>query len=428
MSLQHSTIILFFVLVIGMPFQSSAQTLSAPTLNDPGEIVNPGQPISLTWTSISGATGYSVEKSRDHAFSNPARTEVREPAMTYIINRSPEEMTLFFRVKARNTEGSGSWSNVVNILVTRGEAPRREAVPDVPPALSATLTSAQSNQTYRLNWTTSEAARGGFFLVESTDPSFPARGGRGVNLSDRSYSFFHQVTQSTIYYYRVRVSDSSGITRPWSNTIQVTVQPQAAVQALAAPVVRDPGERVNPGQSIRLAWAGVSGATGYTVEKSLDMSFSNPQRTGVSSPSMTYSINRAERDTPYYFRVSARNDEGAGPWSNAVDIIVNQGEYRQVRTPGSAPTLSINRTSVLSDQTYVLSWSAMLGVRGYFLVESPDSRFPASQGRGVNTTATSYSFVHEVTQPTTYYYRVRVSKGGDQSEWSNVVPVTVNPQ
>ena len=89
-----------------------------------------------------------------------------------------------------------------------------------------------------------------------------------------------------------------------------------------------------------------------------------------------------------------------------------------------APTLS-PISNPEHDGAYSVSWSAVSGATGYTLQEDDNASFssPATRYSGAATqTAISGQAVG------TWYYRVRATAGGFQSDWSNVVSTQVLPQ
>lgn len=194
-----------------------------------------------------------------------------------------------------------------------------------------------------------------------------------------------------------------------------------------APIVTDPGGSINSGESFRINWTSVPGATFYDYQLESDPSFTGAWTSGTNCTNSSFSKN-VTAQTTYYFRVRARNNDGSGPWSNVVDMIVLP--IPVLPAPTTPPVLSTSAATLLSDQTYTISWTAPQNATWYFLVESPDPSFsPSAPGSsGVNTGATSHSFHHEVNQTTIYYYRIRASNQSGETGWSNTVQVTINPR
>jgi len=99
---------------------ASCTTPAAPQLSGPGVDITSGNPFSLTWTAVSGATEYVLEEASDATFTNPATT-------TYTSTSAPQRLyysittSRYFRVRGRNTSSGcsveGAKSNVVIVKI-----------------------------------------------------------------------------------------------------------------------------------------------------------------------------------------------------------------------------------------------------------------------------------------------------------------------
>jgi len=111
-----------------------------------------------------------------------------------------------------------------------------------------------------------------------------------------------------------------------------------------------------------------------------------------------------------------------------IQTLINRGadvEYEpQQNIFPDAPTLSCSTYYPSSGTDYDLTWTDVSD--GYEIEESEYSNF-SSILSGYSTMDTSWTFGHDVTSDTSYYYRVRsLSSEGYYSEWSNKVEVVVN--
>lgn len=196
-----------------------------------------------------------------------------------------------------------------------------------------------------------------------------------------------------------------------------------------APVVTDPGSVINAGEIITILWTSVPGVTWYDYQFEPDPTFTNADTKGTNTISMTrYTDGNITTRTTYYFRVRARNNNGSGPWSNVVDIIILPVVAQPI-APTIPPVISTSNSTILSNQTYTISWSTPPNADLYYLQESGSQEFnPSSPGSyGVSTPRNQANFHHEVTQPVVYYYRVKAANAelNKWTNWSNTISVTV---
>ncbi len=94
--------------------------------------------------------------------------------------------------------------------------------------------------------------------------------------------------------------------------------------------------------------------------------------------------------------------------------------------PSSIPSAPVLNTISNSDGdgNYTVSWSAVSGVIGYTVQEDDNPIFSSPTARYAGS-GTSTSIAGQAAG--TYYYRVRSSKSGLVSSWSNIQSVTVSP-
>ena len=87
---------------------------STPTLNDPGATDTDGN-YTVSWSSVSGATNYTLEEDTSSSFSSPTVVYSGASTSKYITGKS--NGTYYYRVKACNACGCSGWSNVEDIVV-----------------------------------------------------------------------------------------------------------------------------------------------------------------------------------------------------------------------------------------------------------------------------------------------------------------------
>ncbi len=88
---------------------------SAPALNDPGTTDTDGS-YTVIWSSVSGATSYTLEEDTSGSFGSPAIVYSGSGTSKYITGRS--DGTYYYRVNACNACGCSGWSNVEDIEVS----------------------------------------------------------------------------------------------------------------------------------------------------------------------------------------------------------------------------------------------------------------------------------------------------------------------
>lgn len=165
--------------------------------------------------------------------------------------------------------------------------------------------------------------------------------------------------------------------------------------------------------SYTVSWSSVANATSYVLQQDTSSSFSAP-KTIVDGNVLSYSLSSQPNGT-YYYRVSAKNSSGSGPYSNVQSIIINTPT--QLSSPVLQPINNPNGSS-----QYTVSWGSVANAQGYTLQESTSSSFtnPQTVYQGSNL-----SFQVTGKAPGTYYYRAIAYAGSVLSAPSNTQQTTV---
>jgi hypothetical protein len=129
---------------------------------------------------------------------------------TYTNNGLTESTIYYYRVRGSNSGGDSTYSNTVSVTTLT-------AVPSTPSNLTAT---AASSSAVSLHWKDNSSNETSFRIERSTDGSaFTQIATVGTNTE--AYTDSSGLTESTIYYYRVRASNSGGESE-YSNTASAT--------------------------------------------------------------------------------------------------------------------------------------------------------------------------------------------------------------
>jgi hypothetical protein len=155
----------------------------------------------------------------------------------------------------------------------------------------------------------------------------------------------------------------------------------------------------------------VEGATSYTLQEDDDPNFGSPN-TVYSGPNSYFAVS-GHATGVWYYQVMASDGSRNSPWSNVQSVTVGALD---------APLL-YDITNPDGGPDYLVNWSDVTGADWYTLQVDDDPGFgsPDTPYAGSDSSFAVYG------QPSgTWYYRVRASNAGTDSDWSNVQSVTVN--
>lgn len=270
------------------------------------------------WESVSGASGYTIQVSRNNTFTSlvinastigEGTSEYEPPAPL------PNGMTLYWRVRANAVNGPSDWSVVRSFTSAK------------PPGIP-TLTSPADNvlvydYTPILAWRTVGLPAGTYFShfqvqIATTDTFESAVVDQGVpTFMSPSFTPAADLDANTTYYWRVRAFNSDGQYSQWSVL-------RSFRTAMTSPVLSTPGNGGSVAE-IRPAfdWDDVSGADGYTIQVSRNADFTDLLISTNPTASTYLSARDLDAGVPLYWRVRARGSNGPSAWSEVWTFTIN---------------------------------------------------------------------------------------------------------
>ena len=383
------------------PVPQKPDAPAAPTLTSSGTT------MTVTWAAplANGAdiTDYDVSYCSSTCTSESNWTEWNASNTSTALSASIPNLvngtTYQVRVRAQNSVGEGDWSPASTHAIGRPGAP---AAP--------TLTSGNAQLTAK--W----SAPAGTVTITDYDVQYSSNGGatwtewNAANTSTGLNATITGLNNGTTYQVQVRAESNLG-PGPWS--------PSASIKA-GLPEGTS-GIRVEPVSDGLYVYFTVPPGNGSVVT-SLDIRYSSNGGTtwtehliGLESGTPTganfrYPVTGLTNGVAYQVQVRAKNQHGAGPWSDVYTA-----------TPGtpdapSAPTLTAG------DHKLLVNWSAP-GDNGSAIIDY-DVRYKTSSasawtetGDTTDSTAAS-AILDDLSVDTTYQVQVRATNTHGDSAWS----------
>jgi photosystem II stability/assembly factor-like uncharacterized protein len=285
-------------------------------------------------------------------------------------------------------------------------------VPGTPVLLTPVNGAINVSLTATLDWDTASSAKT-YQVQLATDTSYASP---VLDSSNNSLSQINVpaglLNNNVLYFWRVRASNA-GATGSWSYSFRFrSVVALPTAPNLILPINGATNVSLNP----TFDWDSTSPADYYTLQASLDTSFSNLE---VFITSITQSflplVTPLDPNFKYYWRVNATNPAGTSPWSAKFNFITELG-------PPAAPILLYPADGAIGiNLTPTLDWIDDYSVTSYQVQLSQDSLFNTTliDATGFNTS--QYSVVSGLlTNVATYYWRVRTTNSLGTGPWSEV--------
>ena len=283
--------------------------------------------IDLTWTQVSGAATYKVLHSTDNVtFTNIATLDGALSSYQDTNNGSNlnEATRYYYQVVAHNLTGD-STAGTVAYTSTLALSP------------TALATAVVSNHEVDLSWVNHSAGNTGVGIERSTNNSTWTL----LTVSSASATSYHDMTASggTSYYYRVSAINEAG-TNYMADHASVTALTLPDAPVLSTTPLTD--------GTVSLNWTVPTGASTFTVQRSVDSTNWSDVATAISGHSSIDSS--LTGNAMYQYRVLATNATGDGAYSSIVSALT---------VPNAPSGLS---ASSPSSSEIDLSWSGDAGV------------------------------------------------------------------
>lgn len=369
-----------------------------------------GQDVSLSplmvWSSVPNANTYQIQISTSSSFSTLVANQGSLNKTEYQSPKLLENTTYYWRVRASNDFGTGSYSDIGSFKTLSKSTPP-QAVVAVSPLNKVNI----SPTNIKFIW-----------LEESSADSYDIQVAKDYNFTNLVISKFSvagvsfgvsSMESNTTYYWRVRGKNRSGVGN-YSGINQFSTNPfQNAPQK---PLALSPEDGANVFDTkITFAWQNDAIAQSYRLHVSTSSSFSSLITNVSNLTNNSFTVSNLPSNTQFYWRVIAINEAGSSPAS----------ETRKVRTasysgiPGPALLISPTNLAVVGSSSILFEWENQPNTGFYRLEISEQSNFSNLAFYKSSITGTSL-IVEGMEANKTYFWRIRTSNPSGTGPYSDI--------
>jgi hypothetical protein len=380
--------------------------------------VNSSSQITVTWSSVSNATGYDLQvdgttvssvtspyvhsglaASSTHSYSVRAKNSAGTSAFSATVSATTQSTTSYpaWAPGVAYKVGDGVSYGGVNYTCLQAhtsqvgwEPPSAPALwqvasgtPTVPATPTGLAATANSSSQITVTWNAVSNATGYDLQVD------------GATVSSVTSPYVHSgLAASSTHTYAVRAKNSAG-SSAFSSAVSATTQATATIPAVPTGLTAT----VNSSSQITVTWNAVSNATGY------DLSVDG---TTVSNATSPYVHSGLAASSSHSYAVRAKNSAGTSAFSGTVSATTQAATIPAVPT-GLAATAN-------SSSQITVTWNSVSNATGYDLLVD---------GAAVSSVTSPY--VHSgLAANSTHNYAVRAKNGAGTSAYSSTVSATTS--
>lgn len=380
------------------PYQSLPSVPETVNLYDPPDstIVNAENP-KLKWKFVPYAEEYDLQIATDSLFENCIAMYSK---ISKFEKRGPELENCsryFWRVRANNKSGSGSWCSEWRFYTMPG-------LNDIPEIVQPSDGAEYQMVSINCIWH-AEANALSYDIQVSEVADFTTVSFEKSNSADTSVIISGLLNDSR-YFLRVRSNTVGGPTE-WANVVFSTVPAAARTPVLKAPV--DNKMRVTC--AAVLSWQTVTNATSYEIQLSTDTGFTNAVLDVNSYTDTSIASSELIYNTRYFWRVRALNQWGSSSWSQIWQFTTGTG-YRNI------PEI-IHPVDGAEHQEISLScvWHPVSDALYYSVLVSRDRDFMTVISDVKNISDTTAA-ITGLSNGSHYYLRVEAFTDSDTGRWA----------
>jgi len=382
-------------------FVSVVSAPATPTLLTPANgTTNVPVSTTLNWNPAANSESYQLQVSTSNSFSTTLINQSGIIATTFSVTGLSNSTTYYWRVNAKNPDGTSDWSSVWNFAtVTQPLA--------TPTLLSPSDGATNQTTALSLSWNTVPEAQS-YRLQVSVSSSFSTTVVNDSTITSTSKQL-SGLSSNTQYFWRVQARNSNE-TSTWSSIRSFTT----AMQTLSVPSLVSPANgAANQPTIITLVWNSVPDAQYYRLQVSTSSSFPASGIYDSTFSTTARQINIFSPNVSYYWRVSALNAYDTSDWSNIWSFTTST-------EPLEAPTL-VSPTDGAANQptNIIVQWNAVLNAQTYRLQVSTTSSFSSIVIDDSTLSITSKE-LSGLSSNGQYFWRVSARNTSSASDWSAI--------
>ncbi|MCR4317565.1 MAG: fibronectin type III domain-containing protein [Planctomycetes bacterium] len=260
--------------------------------------------ITITWTSVAGATGYKIYFATATGVTKTTGTQITGATSPYVHTGLTNGTTYFYVVTAINSGGESPESTEVSATPVQAVS-----APNAVTGVVATPGDTQNTVTWA-----PVAGATSYNLYYSTTSGVTTT--NGTKVTGVTSPYVHTgLTNATTYYYIVTAVNSVGEGAASSPEASATPAP-----AVSNPPAAPTGVIATPASGqVTISWTPVTGATSYDIYFATSTGVTTTAGTKITGVTSPYVHTGRTNGTTYYYIVVANNANGASVPSSEVN-------------------------------------------------------------------------------------------------------------